>query len=257
MTFETLEYGVGDHVATITLDRPAERNAMNDALLSDLIAAFDRAGTDEEVRVVLLTGNGASFCAGGDLDEFQHLPEKRSVDLLAETSRDLFKDLVAYEKPIVGGLNGDAVAGGCGLAAACHLAYAPPDAKLGTVELRIGMFPFVILPVLQERIGNGAALELALTGDLITAERALELGLVTDLVENPVERGREVAEQIASFSPLPLELGLHAVRQTADMPTGSAIDAMSAYRAAVYKSHDLREGAQAFLEDREPEWEGY
>lgn len=257
MAYDTLTYQVTDHVATITLDRPAERNAMNDALMTDLLDAVRRAGSDDEARTVFLTGNGESFCAGGDLDEFQDLPEKRPVELMAETSRDLFKELVSFEKPIVGGLNGDAVAGGCGLAAACHLAYAPPDAKLGTVELRIGMFPFVILPVIRDRIGDGAALELALTGDLITADRARELGLVTDVVEDPVERGREVARQIASFSPLPLGLGLHAFTQTGDMPTEAAIDAMSAYRSAIYKSHDLREGASAFLEEREPEWKGY
>ena len=257
MVSNTIRYNVTDNVAEITLDRPEERNALNEALLTELTAALKEAGDDDAVRTVFLTGAGESFCSGGDLDEFQDLPEKRPVELMDEASRDLFKVLADYEKPIIGGINGDAVGGGCGLAAACHLGYVPPDAQFGTVELRVGMFPFVILPIIRERIGDGRALELSLTGDLIGADRAAEIGLVTDVVDNPVERGREVAHDIAEFSPLPLGLGLHAFHVTSDMPTEAAIDAMSAYRSAIYKSHDLKEGASAFLEGRDPEWRGY
>jgi methylglutaconyl-CoA hydratase len=257
MSFDAIRYDVTDNVAEITLDRPDERNAMNETLTTELTAAFEEAEADDDVRTVFLTGAGESFCSGGDLDEFQELRERRPAELMAEASRDLFKTLARYEKPIVGGVNGDAVGGGCGLAAACHLAYARSDARLGTVELRVGMFPFVILPVLRDRIGDGRALELSLTGDLVSADRASEIGLVTDTVENPVERGRAVAHDVASFSPLPLGLGLHAFYETSDMPTEAAIDAMSAYRSAVYKSRDLNEGASAFVEGRDPEWRGY
>lgn len=257
MVFDTIKYDVTANVAEITLDRPDERNALNEVLMTELTAAFEEAGSDDEVRTVFLTGAGESFCSGGDLDEFQNLPDKRPAELMDEASRDLFKALADYEKPIVGGLNGDAVGGGCGLAASCHLGYISPDARLGTVELRVGMFPFVILPVIRDRIGDGRALELSLTGDLISADRASDIGLVTDIVEDPVKHGREVAHDIAEFSPLPLGLGLHAFHETSDMPTDAAIDAMSAYRSAVYKSHDLKEGASAFLEGRDPEWRGY
>ena len=257
MAYETIQYEVSDKVAEITLDRPDERNALTGTMMTELLEALTEADADESVGAVLLTGAGESFCSGGDLEEFQEHLDARPAELVEEASRDLLKGLATYEKPLVGGINGDAVAGGCGLTASCHLAYAPPSAKLGTVELRIGMFPFAILPIIRRRIGDGRALELTLTGDLISAERASEIGLLTDVVENPVERARETAEQIASYSPLAVQLGLHGYQQTRNMPVDDAIDAMSAYRVPVYKSHDLNEGAKAFFEDREPNWKGY
>lgn len=257
MSFETIQYDVNEKVAEITLDRPEERNALNQLLMTELTEALEKAQDVDDVRSVFLTGAGESFCSGGDLEEFQEMPDKRPKELIEESSRDLFKLLATYEKPLVGGINGDAVGGGCGLAAACHLGYVSSEAKLGTVELRVGMFPFVILPVIRDKIGDGRALELSLTGDPISAGRASEIGLVTEVVDNPVDRGREVAHSIADFSSLPLGLGLHAFHQTREMPTTEAIDAMSAYRSAVYKSHDVKEGASAFLEGRDPEWKGF
>lgn len=257
MAYKTIRYSVNDHIAEITFDQPEKRNALSQALIEDTTDAFDRAANNDDVRVVFLTGEGPAFCAGGDLEEFQEMREQSSVELLDETSSELLKQLAEYEKPIVAGVNGDAVGGGTGIVAACHLAYADIDANLGTVEIRIGMFPFGILPIIRDQIGNGRALELALTGDLISAEQAAEMGLITDVVEDPIERARETARRIASFSPLTLGLGLRSFHETAGMPTSKAIDAMSAYRVPIYKSRDLGEGASAFLEDREPNWKGY
>ena len=257
MVYDTLNYTVDEHVAEIVFDQPESRNALSQALIADAIDAFDRAATDDEVRAVLLTGSGDTFCAGGDLEEFREMREaSSSVELLDEASSELLKQLVEFEKPVIGAVNGDAVGGGTGIVAACHVAYAAPDARLGTVELKIGMFPFAIFPILRDRIGDGRALELALTGGLIPADRAADIGLVTAVANDPLEEARETARRTASFSPLALGVGLRAVRETEGMPTVRAIDAMSAYRAPIYKSRDLREGAEAFLEDREPEWEG-
>lgn len=257
MTYDTIQYTVSDHVAEITFDQPDSRNALSEALIEDTTDALDRAAVDDDVRVVLLTGEDPAFCAGGDLEEFREMREQSPVTLLNEASSKLLKRLVEYELPVVAGVNGDAVGGGTGIVAACPVAYAGPDARLGTVEIRIGMFPFGIFPILRDRIGTGRALELALTGDLIPAERAAEIGLITEIVNDPVEKARETARQISSFSPLALQLGLRSVHETETMPTSEAIDAMSAYRVPVYKSRDLEEGASAFLEDREPTWKGF
>lgn len=257
MAYDTIQYTVSDNVAEITFDQPEKRNALSQALIADAIDAFDRAAADDDVRAVFLTGEDPAFCSGGDLEEFQEMREQSPVELLREASTDLLKRLAEYEKPIVAGVNGDAVGGGTGLVAASHLAYADPDASFGTVEIRIGMFPFAILPLLRDRVGDGRALELALTGELISAERAAEIGLVTEVADDPVERGREVARRVASFSPLTLEVGMRSFHETEGMNTSKAIDAMSAYRAPIYKSRDLEEGASAFLADREPVWEGY
>lgn len=257
MAYDTIRYTVSENVAEVTFDQPDKRNALSQALIADTIDALDRAADDDEVRAVLLTGEDPAFCSGGDLEEFQEMREQSPVELLEEASTDLLKRLSEYRKPIVAGVNGDAVGGGTGIVAGCHLSYADPDASFGTVEIRIGMFPFAILPLLRDRLGDGRALELALTGELISAERAAEIGLVTGVTEDPTERAREVARQVASFSPLTLRVGMRSFRETEDMNTTKAIDAMSAYRAPIYKSRDLEEGATAFLEDREPEWEGY
>lgn len=258
MAYDTIQYSVVDNVAEITFDQPEKRNPLSGALIADTTDAFDRAADDDEVRAVLLTGSGPAFCAGGDLDEFLEMREEQSpAELLDEVSSKLLKQLAEFRKPIITGVNGDAVGGGTGIVSACHLSYVAPDAQLGTVEIRIGMFPFAILPLLRNRIGNGRALELALTGEKISADRAAEIGLVTAVADDPVERAREVAQQVASFSPLTLQVGLRSFYETENMPTTKAIDAMSAYRVPIYKSRDLEEGTSAFLEGREPEWKGY
>lgn len=260
MPYETLTYEHDSGVAEITLDQPEKHNPLSNAAALELTAALERAHDGNDTTVVVLTGAGKSFSAGGDIEEFSDQMDKRATELFNEgrASAELFQLLARYEKPIIGAINGSAFGGGCGLVAACDLAYASEGAQFGTTEITLGLFPMVILPALRTALGDQKTLELALTGRRIDADEAEDIGLVTETIadEDVLDRARETARELAGRSPLALTLGLHAFNETTDMPAERAIETLNAYRVLFYKSHDLKEGAEAFLEDRDPEWKG-
>lgn len=260
MTYETLKYERDAGVAKITLNQPEKHNPLSNAAALELTDVLERALDDDDTAVVLLTGAGESFSAGGDIEEFSEQIDKRATKLFdqGQASAQLFQVLAAYEKPIVAAINGSAFGGGCGLVAACDLTYASENAQFGTTEITLGLFPMVILPALRSTLGDQKTLELALTGGRIDADEAEDIGLITETVtdEEVLDRAHETAREIAGRSPLALTLGLHAFNETTDMPAERAIETLNAYRVLFYKSHDLKEGSEAFLEDRDPEWKG-
>jgi methylglutaconyl-CoA hydratase len=260
MAYCTIEYEVTENVAEIFLDQPERHNPLG-SCIEDLIDALERARNDDSAHVVLLSGNGESFSAGGDIDDFADRLEDSAPEIFDDgraTSVKLFQLLSEYDKPIVGGINGSAFGGGTGLVASCHIAYASDEARFGTTEISIGLFPMIILPTLRRTLGDSRTLELALTGERISAAEAAEIGLVTDVFEpdQVLEAAREMARTIAEYSPFALSLGLRSFNETTDLPDREAIQVLNAYRVLFFKSHDLNEGARAFLEDREPVWEG-
>lgn len=261
MPYDTVQYTLEDHVATITLDQPEKHNPLSHAAATELTSVLQQAQTDDDVRVVLLTGAGTSFSAGGNIEEFTEFEERRPTEIFEEgkATAELFQLLAGYETPLVTAVNGHALGGGCGLVAASHLAYTAEDALLGTTEITLGLFPLVILPALRATIGDQQTLEMALTGERLSAAEAAEIGLVTDVVTegDVVEHAGDVAEMIAGWSPNATSLGLQAFYETTGMPAEKAIDTLNAYRVLFYTSHDLHEGAQAFLDDRDPDWQGY
>lgn len=259
--YKSLEYDLAEGVASITLAMPDKHNPINYEVASELTDALKRADENPHVRAVVLSGQGDSFSAGGDIEQFSKQLDESATTIFSdgEIDVDLFKTLAGYETPLIGAINGSAYGGGCGLVSACHLAYAAEDARFGTTEITLGLFPMVIMPLLRRRIGDNHTLELALTGRRISASRAAEIGLVTETVSNNEVRDRaiETATEIASYSPFATGLGLHAFHQTSGLADEHAIELLNAYRVLFYKSHDLHEGAEAFLEDRDPEWKGY
>lgn len=261
MTYDTIQYRLEDHVAEIVLDQPDKHNPISHAAAEELTDALQRIQADDAARVVFLLGAGDSFSAGGDIEEFTEFQDRRPTEIFEDgkATAELFQLLASFETPIVTAVDGPAFGGGCGLVAASHLAYASEDALLGTTEITLGLFPLVILPALRSTIGDQHTLELALTGDRLSAAEAADIGLVKEVVtDDDVESyARDVAESIAEWSPMATALGLQAFYETTDVPAEQAIDTLNAYRVLFYTSHDLHEGAEAFLEDREPEWQGY
>lgn len=261
MAYQTIDYTVEDNLAEVVLDQPEKHNPLSKEASEELLEALERAEDDDRVHTVYLTGAGDSFSAGGDIEEFTGFETKRATEIFSEgeATADLFKRLSTYEKPVVGGINGSALGGGVGLVAACHITYASRDALFGTTEITLGLFPLVILPALRSTVGDQTALELALTGKRISADEAADIGLVTSVVseDSLQDQARGAAREIANWSPLATSLGLQVFQETADMPPERAIDVLNAYRVLFYKSHDLNEGARAFLENRDPQWKGY
>jgi enoyl-CoA hydratase/carnithine racemase len=241
-------------VAVLRLNRPDARNALDGPLMAALVDAIDAAEGDAEVRAVVLTGTGdRAFCAGMDLRAFA-AGEGAGPEVLEGFQR-LLRSEVAV--PVVGAINATALAGGFELLLACDVVVASSEAKFGIPEVKRGLFAAGGGTTLGTRIPMAIALELALTGDPITAERALALGLVNEVVEpaDVLPAAIALAERIAANAPLGLAATKELVRLSVSDP--SAVPArLRHWQGVVFASEDAKEGATAFVEKRAPNWTG-
>ncbi|WP_078427443.1 enoyl-CoA hydratase/isomerase family protein [Alkalihalobacterium alkalinitrilicum] len=255
-----VRYEVEDHVAIITMNLPDRRNPLSVDMCWALIEQIKQAEVDDDVHVVLLTGEGQSFCAGGDLKEFKKYQDKGAskVHKEGESTTELFKTLSNLKKPIIGAINGHALGGGFGLVASCHYSIASSEAKFGTTEIKLGLFPLVILPAVMDAVGPKKALELGFTGEIFSASKAVDLGLVNKVVppNEVVDEAKQFAKQLAEASPLALRIGLDCYVKTRDMEWNKKLDYANTLRVISFLSDDVKEGADAFLEKRKPQWTG-
>jgi enoyl-CoA hydratase/carnithine racemase len=244
-------------VAKITLNRPERRNAIGPLMVNELLTALSDANADDAVRSVVITGAGKAFCAGGDFgqmggpDSAAELPAKGSFE-------DLLLALWGATKPVVARVNGQALGGGLGLVAACTFAVASSDAKLGTPEIGVGVFPFMILSVLERVMPRRRLVEMLLSGEKLDAEAALAAGLLNRVVP-PAELDAATAaytDMIASKSPLTVRLGLEALRDTDELGMREKLPILASRLARCLATDDAREGLTAFLEKRPPRWTG-
>lgn len=257
--YETILYEVRDRAAWLTINRPEQRNAINLQVQLDLIAAFEDAKRDPSVKVAVLTGAGdKAFCAGGDLGGFSG--DASAVDLHygRGTFTDLFRRMARFGKPILGAVNGHALAGGMGLAMACDVVIASSNATFGLPEVNIGLWPMMITPVIVRAVGTKKALELMLTGDRISAADALAIGAVNTVVDPdgfPAAIEAMVAK-LASKSPAIVRLGRDAFYAAGDMTFDGALDFLQAQFSVLLQCEDVVEGVSSFFQKREPEWKG-
>jgi enoyl-CoA hydratase/carnithine racemase len=243
-------------VAWLTLNRPAARNALSVAMLRALDDALVAIEADTAVRVVVIGGAGPGFCAGHDLREMRANPGRESIAALFAQCSALMTRVVRLPKPVIARVHGIATAAGCQLVASCDLAVAAADARFGVNGVNVGLFCSTPMVALSRNVGHKATMELLLTGDLIDAARARELGLVNRVVP-PDELDRAVAalaEQIAGKSAKTLEIGKAAFYRQAEMD----LDAAYAYAGEVMTrnmmTRDAAEGIDAFLAKRAPTW---
>jgi enoyl-CoA hydratase/carnithine racemase len=253
-------YTVKEGIAKITLNLPEMRNPLTSELANELLSFLQEADKDDSVKAIILTGNGSAFCAGGNLNEFKENMAKSVPELYWEgrESTRLFELGATIRTPLIASVNGPAFGGGCGLVAMCHIAIASDQAKFGTTELRLGLVPFVILPWIRRAVGERKAMEMMLTADILSAEKALEIGLIHRLTtaERLEEDTWQLARTIASYSPLAVKLGIEAFRSTEQNDVATSLAHLNTLRLVSFKSQDLQEGATAFLEKRTPVWEG-
>lgn len=252
--------GVEDRIATVTLNRPEQRNPLSAGMMADLRSALQWCRADETVRVVVLTGAGErAFCAGADLSSFaDEVPE-----LVRHHQRHAFVELFLLMqelgKPIVGRINGHALAGGFGLAASCDLLVAVESAGFGTPEINVGVWPAMIQAVLARNLPRKVLLEMVLLGERWTAARMQEAGLVNRVVADHAELDRVVSElagALAKKSPAVLKLGRDSFYRQQDMEFRAALEYLQAQLSLVTLSEDAREGVRAFFEKREPDFKG-
>jgi len=257
-SLEQVTLSAQGHVATVTLNRPEQRNPLSATMLRDLAFAFQWCRDEPDVRVVVLTGAGRVFCAGADLTSF----DGASSGLEKFRSRDLFVDLfllmAELGKPIVGRINGHALAGGLGLACSCDLLVAVDTATFGTPEINVGIWPMMIQAILSRNIPRKVLLELEMLGERWTAMQLQSLGVINRVVphEQLDSTVNEMAELLAKKSPVAMQLGRDSFYRHQDMDFRAALRYLHGQFLLVSQTEDSREGIKAFFEKREPDFKG-
>lgn len=258
MGFRYLDIRRDRSVEHVTLNRPAVRNAFNDGAITELTWWADSVAADPEVRAVVLAGAGPAFCAGADLEYMRRMAGysyQQNVDDAADMAR-MFLALDRLPMPVIGRVQGAALAGGTGLAAICDIVVATEDALFGLTEVRLGLIPSVIAPYVIGKIGRSAARELFLTGARFDARRAQALGLVHAVV--PAADLDAAVEgylrDLLAGAPGALRAAKHLIAECGRRPPGEAAALCAEAIAERRASAEGQEGIRAFLEKRKPNW---
>jgi methylglutaconyl-CoA hydratase len=256
--FKTIEYELKDRVARIALNRPEVHNAFNEVMLAELVEVFQDVALREEVRVLVLTGRGTSFCAGADLHWMGKMVQYTFEENLADADvlADAMYRLYTLPQPTICRANGSAIGGGMGLVTACDFVIAADHARFSLSEVKIGLVPACISPYVLKRAGEAACSELMLSGERISAERALQFRLVNEVV--PADRldaaVEERTRQLLSSGPKAIACCKELIRNVPTMDLEEAKGYTAEVIARLRISDEGQEGIRAFLEKRKPAW---
>jgi enoyl-CoA hydratase len=257
--YEQLLYDVSDGVATVTLNRPEQRNALSGQMLGELVDALLRVREDEDARALVLTGAGDKvFCAGADLGGFAADAPLVEKHFGSDRFLDFFRLMPRLGKPSLCAANGHVLAGGLGLALSCDLVIAKEGATFGTPEINVGAFPYMIMSIIYRNVPRKRVNEMILLGERMSAEEAVRYGLANKVVPAG-EFDAAVAEwagKLASKSPVLMRLGHDAMYRQQDMSIDDALEYLRSQLSLTFTTEDIQEGVQAFFEKREPEWKG-
>ncbi len=251
-------FDVSGHVATITIDRPDRRNAINPDVVSGISEGLARAESEDLVRAVVLTGAGdKAFCAGGDLAGMGSEGAAQQHFIRAEVS-ELFSQMRKSRLPIVARVNGHALAGGFGLMLACDLVVAADDAEFGMPEVNLGLWPFMITAVVARDLPRKVALDLMLTGRRIPASEGERWGFVNRVVPRGDLDGAvdDLVAELVSKSPLIVKLGKNSFYNVEDTGFEDSLNYLAGMLTVTLGSEDTAEGVSAFFQKRPPEWKG-
>ncbi len=259
MEYVNLLVSVSERIATVTVNRPKSLNALNPATVRELSAAFGEMADREDVGVVVLTGAGEkAFVAGADISEMRHFNAVQALEF-ALFGQGVLERIERLPQPVIGAINGFALGGGCELAMACDILIAADTARFGQPEVNLGIIPgYGGTQRLPRLVGRNIAKEIVLTGEMITAQRACEIGLVNRVVPQAdlMNAARETASKILSKGPVAVRTAKMAMNRGLDMDLSNACALEANAFAVGFSTADRAEGMAAFLEKRKPSFTG-
>lgn len=256
---EFVRYSVENRVATITIDRPDKRNALNATVVSELLTAFQTAEQAADVKVVILRGNGKAFCAGADLDYLKQLQAFDFEQNLADSNhlKSLFEWIYKMGKPVIALIQGHAIAGGAGLATVCDFAFTVPEAKFGYTEVKIGFIPAIVMTFLIRKIGETRAKELLLSGEIIDAATAERYNMLNKVIDADAIEAyvNEFAEKLCTQnSAQSMAITKKMIGDVQTFPISEAFNFAARMNARARASEDCKKGIAAFLNKEKLEW---
>jgi enoyl-CoA hydratase len=255
---EYLKWSFEERIATITIQR-APANALSSGLLKEISSVLDEIEPNEEIRVVVIHGDGRFFSAGADIKEFTEVQSEEEFSKLGEYGQNLFERMEKFPKPIIAAIHGAALGGGLELAMACHFRLVTENAKLGLPELQLGLIPgFAGSQRLPKFVGAARAAEMLFTSDPITGMEAVQYGLANHAYpENELmENAYKIARKIAKKSPVSISAAIELLNFSKTPEFYAGVKREAVLFGKVFGSEDGQEGIQAFLEKREPQFKG-
>ncbi len=247
-----------DGISHLVINRPKSYNALSIDCMETLMGEIKEISENNSIKVIILSGSGKGFCAGHDMKELRSSPERSFYEKTFQVCAEMMMSIINCPKPVIAKVHGIATAAGCQLVSTCDLAVAEDSAKFATPGVNIGLFCSTPMVAVSRNITRKHAMEMLLTGDFISANRAYEIGLINKVasVGQLDIVALEFAEKIASKSPLTLRIGKKAFYEQLDKDLKSAYEYCSKVMVENMMARDAEEGIDAFLEKREPVWEG-
>ncbi len=247
-----------NRVGYITLNRPEKRNALNYQVVAELKEAFTLANDDSNTKVIVLKAEGDAFCAGADLAYLEELQQNSYHENLADSNhlKELFLQIYTLPKVVIAAIQGHAIAGGSGLASVCDYAFSVPQAKFGYTEVRIGFIPAIVMVFLIRKIGEQKAKDLLLSGRLISAQKAAELGIITRVIENNLEKEVDefAQELISKNSGQSMALTKQMIANVQNISLENGLGLAAEQNAKARATDDCKKGIAAFLKKENINW---
>lgn len=258
MALETITYEKTDRIAHVTFNRPEIHNAFNGTVITEMSEVFDQIAGDDDLRLVLLTGKGKSFCAGADLNWMRGVIKQSFQENLDESNAlaELFWKIYTCRLPVIGRINGAAIGGGTGFVAVCDIAIAARSAKFSFSEVKIGVVPACIGPYVVKKMGEGKARELFITGERMNGDRAYEVGLVNQSVDDDQLDAAvdKLVKSVLSSGPKAVAMAKRLVSAVPNMASEEFKPFTAEMIAKLRVSDEGQEGMDAFLNKRKPNW---
>lgn len=256
--YQTLIVQLDDGILKITLNRPEKLNSINETLFEEFSSVLNFAANNEEIKAILITGEGKAFCAGVDIHRLVNLDAQSGFEF-AKKGQAVFQQLEDLNKPSLAAINGMAFGGGCELAIAATLRIASENASFAQPEVKLGLIPgYGGTQRLSRLLGKGPALDLCITGRTISAEEALSYGLINEIVPQNklLERAENILKNILTLAPLAVRSTIEVINRGSNLPSEEAIDLEAAHFGLLCATEDKQEGVEAFLNKRSPQFKG-